>query len=312
MTPVEMWRFFSENIGRRVRERTASITSWEGEIVEMDLTIDGITWRITLNPERFQNKVNVYYTDADTNKQSSSGWSEDTDSSDVYGESCYIDVVGQHYDSTVATARRDRRLMEFAFPQSLPVGDLAQIVGEPGPPTLAVRCAGYGLGMNRRYQTTDIAAAALSTQISTLVGYSEFVAAGRIETNSLSVPIKCATQPRRLWDLVKEMIEIGDASGDRWIGGCYAGRKFNYEAAETAVTHYWRDGRLVDKGNNPVVPSLILPNMVVQLAAAMPGDLPPGGNVWDSPRNVWIEEVEFAVPDSYRLIPYGESAFGMM
>ena len=307
-TPVEMGAFFTSNIGRVIKEKTASMTTWEGEIVEMDLTIGGITWRITLNPERFQNKVNVYYTDATTGIQGSSGWSEDTDSSDIYGESQYIEVVGKHYDSTVATARRDRRLIEFAYPQSIPVGDLRRAAEGVNDALLAIRCAGLWHGINRRYQTADIAAANLSAQISTLVGYSEFVAAGRIETNTLSVPIKCATQPRRLWDLISELIGIGDAAGDRWVGGCYEGKKFNYAEAQQTVDHYWDNGQLVDKSRSPVIPSVIKPDMVVQLASLLPGDTPPGGNVWDSPRNVWIEEVEFSAPGQYRLIPYRGSA----
>lgn len=312
MPRIDIWSFFQNNIGRRIVERTAGTVSWEGEIAEMDLQIDNITWRITLNQERFHNKVNVYYTDATTGSQASSGWSENTDSSDIYGESCYIDVVGQHYDSTVATARRDRRLVEFAYPQSIPVGDLTARADPTIPPTLTVRVQGYCLGMNRRYQTADISATALSSQIATLVGYSEYIAAGRIETNSLSVPISCADSPRSLWDLIAELIAIGDAAGDRWIGGVYADRQFIYEEARTTVSHYWRRGQLITRANTPVIPSLITPDMVVQLSAAVPGEDLPGAQVWDSPRNVWIEEVEFEVPDRYRLIPYGGSAFGAM
>lgn len=309
MAPESIWDLFVSSIGRRIVERTAGIVTWEGEIVQMNCAIDSQSWQITLDPERFQNKVKVNYTDAATGAQLATAWSEDTDSSDIYGESCYIDTVGDHYDSTIAVARRDRRLIEFAFPQTLPVGEMVSAF-TPNPQkaevvTLSVRCAGYYNSMNRRYQEADIASTAISSQISTLVGNSEFVTAGRIETNSDTIAVECAAIPQRLWDLVSELIKVGDASGNRWVGGVYAGREFIYEQAATTVTHYWKDGQLLDKGKCPMVPSMIMPNIVVQASVGIPGALPPGGNVWDNVRNTWVEEVEFEWPDKYRIIPYG-------
>lgn len=314
MDAVAMRNIFDTSIGHRIVEKTFGLVTWEGEIVEMDLTADGVTWRITLHPERWQNKIDVRYTDSATGTVKSVGFSETTASSEVYGESNYIDTVGSHYNATVATARRDRRLLEFAFPQSVPAGALVSArQGAPQrPDQLVVRCGGYILSMNRRYQTADIAAASLSTQLGVLVGNSEFVTAGNIETNALSVPITVASTPQRLWDIAKELVLMGDAAGDRYTGGVYAGRVFDYEAAKTVVTHYWQNGQLLDQGRTPVTPSAILPNMVVQLSAILPGELPPGGNVWDSPRNLWVDEVEFAAPNSYRIMPYAGSSLGLL
>lgn len=314
MDALAMRHIFDTSLGYRIVEKTFGLVTWEGEIVEMDLTADGATWRITLHPERWHNKVDVRYTDSITGTVKSVGFSETTASSDIYGESQYIDTVGSHYDATVAAARRDRRLLEFAFPQSVPAGGLVSASQQAvrRPDQLVVRCGGYILSMNRRYQTADIAAASLSTQLGVLVGNSEFVTAGDIETNALSVPITVASTPQRLWDIAKELILMGDASGDRYAGGVYAGRLFDYEAAQTTASHYWQNGQLLDKGRAPVTPSAILPNMVVQLSAILPGELPPGGNVWDSPRNLWVEEVEFAAPNSYRIIPYAGSSLGLL
>jgi hypothetical protein len=306
MTHSHIINFFNVSIGRRVVEKSASIITWEGEIVQMDLAHNGLNYRRTLDYERWHNRVKVAYTDASTAVATATAWSENTGSSDIYGESNYIDVVGDNYDATSAVALRDRRLAEHAYPRPFPEGGFAsQDAGERGT-SLNVMTAGYVFGMNRRFRESDTAAGNVSAQISTLIGESEFVTTGHIEANTLQVPISGSEISFRIWDGVSDMIEMGDASGNRWTGGCWAGRKFHYEQAETMVTHYWRGSKLRDLAQQPVQPSLIKPDIIVQISDLPVGILPPGGNVWDNPRNVYIEEVEFIAPDQYRLIPYTE------
>lgn len=230
----------------------------------------------------------------------STAWLEDTDSSDIYGESLYIDVIGEVY-SAAAVAVRNRRLTEFSFPRSFPV--VSPVERDPTSDSLYVLCAGYVFGMNRRYRESDTAPAGLSDHIATLVGESEFVVAGTIETNALSTPISASIIPIRLWDAVEELIEIGDASGNRWVGGVLQDKKFNYSLAETEVTHFWRDGKLTDRSGVPMIPSLILPDIIVEMESPVRWALP-GAAAWDDPLRVYIEEVEFIAPDRYRLIPY--------
>jgi hypothetical protein len=158
--------------------------------------------------------------------------------------------------------------------------------------------------MNRRFRESDTAAANVSAQISTLVGESEFVTAGYIGVNTLSVPISGAEIAFRLWDGISQMIEMGDGSGNRWVGGCYAGRKFRYQQAETTITHRWVQGRLLDLASTPIRPTMIRPDIIVALKDVPFGVLPPGGSAWDNPRNVYIEEAEFIAPDQYRLVPF--------
>jgi hypothetical protein len=303
---VWLREFFYYNMGRRVEEKTHGVVSWEGEIVQMDLTHRGITYRRTLDPERWHNKVKVAYTNYADSVAAATAWSENTDSSDVYGESGYIDLVGKNHDSTSAAALRDRRLIENAWPRGVPVGGLAfGGFARNAPDGLEVVCAGYVFSVNRRYRESDTAAAAVSSQISTLIGESEFVTAGRIDTNSLSVPIAGSEIPFRLWDGIEDYIGMGDGSGNRWVGGVYDGREMHYKAAETAVTHYWTNGQLTSKDTVRVTPTLIQPDIIVRLTETPLSLLPAGGGDWDDMRNVYIEEVEFVAPDAYRLLPYG-------
>jgi hypothetical protein len=183
----------------------------------------------------------------------------------------------------------------------------ALVMAERGmrePPSLHVVCEGYVFSMNRRYRESDTAAAALSTQIATLVGESEFVTAGSIDINSDTVAISCSEVATRLWDLIDEFIAMGDISGSRWVGGVLTGRKFYYHPAETQMTHFWHDGLLYDTSKILIEPPFIKPDIIVKVGDAPKGETPPGGGPWSNPQNVYVEEVEFIYPDRFRLIPY--------
>lgn len=62
MSRDQMWAFYQTGIGRILRERSFGITTWEGEIYEMTLTVGGISYMMTLDPDRWHNKVRVQHT----------------------------------------------------------------------------------------------------------------------------------------------------------------------------------------------------------------------------------------------------------
>jgi len=296
-----MVNIFGNSIGRRIVEKTYGLISWEGEITQMDLTVGGVTYRRTMDCERWHNKVKTEYTDNATSVATATAWSDTAASSDIFGESCYIDVVMDNYDATSAAALRDRRLTENAFPKPVPVSGLS-VGGSKPPDSLHIYCSGYVMSMNRRFRESDTAAAALDTQITTLVGESEFVAAGTLDSNAMTAPISGSEIPFRLWDGVEDLVLMGDGSGNRWIGGVYGERKFDYKQAATSVTHYWRDGKLVNALGGDIIPSMLKPNMIVQVSTNVNNVSISGSNVWDDPKNIYIEEVEFTMPNKYRLI----------
>jgi len=294
-----MW-IYETAIGKQIFENTGGMITWEGEVVEMTLSRDGIQFTITLNPERWHNYVAVNYGHAVT------AASENTGSSDLYGECQYIDYVGTAYTATAAVARRDRRLLENAFPRSRATGGLSTETTEQlGSTSLHVVAAGYCLGMNRRYQTTDVAAANVSTQIATLVGNSEFVTMGGYVTNTLQVPITAAGINPRLWDLIQELMDMGDASGVKYAGGVWENRYFRYDKAETGQQYIWLNGKLYDTNQNLVLPTMARPDIIVQILG--PTFSPNTVNALDinKPQNVYVEEVEFRAPNGLTLIPEG-------
>jgi hypothetical protein len=230
-------------------------------------------------------------------------WSEDQGSSDIYGESEYIDVLPDECDSTAATAARDRRLTEHAYPKSVPNTAFAS-GGEFGAEQnqLYVSCSGYVFSMNRRFYEADVMPLAISTQINTLVTASEFVTAGTIDTNAMVVPIACSQIPLRLWDQVESFVQMGDTSGNRYVGGVQRGRVFDYYAAETTAAYSWKRGKLIDDLGHPATPTLIKPDIIVRTGGPFSTNTI-SGNAWDSTGEVYIAEVEFIAPDRYRLIP---------
>ena len=292
LTRGEIVDFFNQAIGWRVVEKSYGITTWEGRISELTLTIDGAQYTRSLDPENWHNRVAVRYPPTITD------WAEDADSVALYGESEYVDSVGAPYTETAAEARRDRRIAQYAYPRSRATGAL--VAEEKSTVKLDVICAGYVFTINQRYRLTDTATAAISTQLGVVIGESEFVTAGTIDTNAMSVPIDIEGVPVRLWDIAEELIGMGDGSGNEWVGGVYAGRLFNYKAAATSATYFWKNQRIYDGAGSPVLPTHIKADSVVELGNVPRGRAVPGGA---KPSQVYIDQVEFVAPDSFILTP---------
>jgi len=304
LTRGEIVDLFNNAIGWRVVEVSYGPTTWEGRISQLRLTIDGAEYTRSLDLESWHNNVAVRYPPTITD------WAENASSIALYGESCYVDSVGSPYAAVAAEARRDRRLAEYAYPRSRATGGLASEKEARGV-RLDVLCAGYAFTVNQRYRLTDTAPANLSTQVGVLVGESEFVTAGMIATNTLQVPISTEGIPTRLWDLIEELIGMGDDTGAEYTGGVYAGRVLNCAAAATTVTYSWRNGVLYNGAGNPTLPTYIQPDTIVELVDAPRSQAAPGGSVKEKPNRVYIEQVEFIAPDAYRLTPrYGPALEG--
>jgi hypothetical protein len=231
------------------------------------------------------------------------GWSENTDASAEYGRMEYVHTLGGTAPEA-ATAFRDRDLVEYAWPRSRKIGAGRMDPGTTrGPVVLEVSVAGYWTTLFWRYRATSRIATA-SDLLTTLIGESEFVTAGRIETNEMQVRADCEPVPARLGDLIKEIILQGDLSQNVWQGGVYNDREFVYEQAPTAVEYYERaDGVLVDQARVEVVPSLMKAGFLLQDESAPTGGQPPGtSSAWDDPRVGYVEEVTFRAPN---VLEYG-------
>jgi len=302
--------YYENWIGCKIIERTYGMTSYEGIVFQLDLVKNGINYRRTLNPQTWQNRIQVKYTDASDGDQETIAYSENTDSSAIYGEMEYTYVLGKA-SSTGATALRDRALIDNAWPRSRIVGSID--TGSSSPPLMTgdglyITTIGFHSTINwQEYVSSSTGTA--SSLLSTLVGLSEFVSTGRIETNSLSVGIDGASIPQRLGDTIEFIIKQGDSSGNIWKGGVYADQEFIYEQAPTTVDYILKNGALYDIGNNLLEPALVEPGFYVRdVNSPTGGMLPPGtSNIWDDPQVSYCDEVEFVWPDTLRLKFPGES-----
>ncbi len=297
---ADMMAFFNSYLGCRIVERTFGHVSWEGIVYEMSLLQGGREYRRTLAPEWWHNRVKVLYT-SEYGVASDVAWSEDADASDEYGQMDYLITLG---GSTVnaATALRDRHLGEFAWPRSRLSGGLefGGTARQSAPDALEVTVAGFWSTLNWRYYETTASDTA-SALISTLVAASEFVTAGRVETNSLATRVDVGSNARKVGELIEEIVGQGDASGNLWQGGVYADRQLVYEQAPTTVTRYLVDGQLVELDGSPVIPSLVKPGFLLKSMDAAARLQPGGASVWDDPGVGYVDEVEFARPNGLRL-----------
>jgi len=310
ITRTEMTWLYNNGLGCRIVE-TFGMTAWEGFVYEMTLKQDGSAFRQTMNPNLFHNKAKAFYSDI-IGSRNETAWAENTSSSDIFGESCFVLPLSGCTD-VAALALRDAHLTEYAWPRSREVqGDsYSGGKGRPEPDTIEVTAVGYWANLNQRYRESSETAGAAAL-VTTLVGESEFVTAGRIEANTDSTFVDCDPIPQRLGDLISSLIEQGDNTGAVWQGGVYEGRKLVYEPAPTAWTHQKKGSELQDKAGNPIPLALVRPGFLLYNASAPTGWARPGtASEWDDPRVRYVEQVEFVSggrygPDELRLSFPGE------
>jgi hypothetical protein len=303
----ELTDFYNTWIGMKIVEHTFGMISYEGIVWQLDLIKNGVNYRRTLNPKYWHNRVKVFYTDKNGG-QGTADWSENTDSSGIYGVMEYVYSIGDD-SANGATAKRDSYLTRNAWPNSKSVGGVE--VGKVKPSFardgLYVTTAGFSSTMNWQYYESTSEAAA-STVINTLLSGTEFVTAGRIETNTFTAYISGDPIPQRIGDLIDKVVDRGDLSGNLWKGGVFADQKFVYEQLPTTVDYILQRGALLNAAGIPVELPLVNPGFYVRDTNAPRGGQPPGAsNVWDDPQVTYCEEVEFIWPDRLKLKFPGES-----
>ena len=300
LTRDQLTAFFETNLGHGITRSAFGMTGWQGLIYEMRLTVDGSEYTRTLAPEIFHNRVKLLYTDAIAG-QTSLDWIENTDSSDQLGRMELL-VVGGTLTSIAATATQARHLAACAWPRTRMSNELIALNGvRQRGIGLEVLCAGYWATLNWRYQETSTTGAA-DAQIRALAGASEFVEAGRIESNALSCMLDVEQSPQRLGDLIEDLIAQGDSDGGPWQGGVYAGRKLRYEPVPTEALYMWHNGMLQAIGGGEITPELIEPGCLIRNTSGLAAWRPVGQQqVWDDPLLAYVEAVEFSQREGIKL-----------
>jgi hypothetical protein len=293
LTASELEQFYNLNIGCRIEEITLGRVTWEGYISEMTLVTQGSEFTISLIPEYFRNSIWVYYTDEEGVQQVTAASTND-DSVAIFGRCAWIESLGTA-NATGATAWRDTFLITHAWPRSrITGGDSREHkTNEPLSDELHITLAGYWETLGWLYNT-DLDEDTASNLITAIVGDSAYVTAGRIEANTDTLAYDDTIIPRRLHDLLTELIEQGDSSGNLWEGGVYAGRLFVYEQADTDWLYQLQGDLLLNKTGQPVELSTVNPGFLLFNANAPTGWAKPGtSSTWDDPRIGYVDEVAY-------------------
>jgi len=210
---------------------------------------------------------------------------EDADSQVEYGvlEEALLEAG---MSDAAANAKAYTTLRESAWPRAKTPNE-GLIKGQDG---LTVTFYGYVFTLRNKFSLLSAAEAA-STLVTNVLGEAAYVSAGIIETNSMIYQVE-DRGPMRGWEVIKEVVEAGDASGGRWTGGVYADRLFNYQAAANELIGHWRGGELYHMAGGLLEPWYALPgNVYMDDMPLGPADL--NGIYADNPRVAFIEEVEF-------------------
>jgi len=221
-------------------------------------------------------------------------WRTDVDSIAEYGRIENVLLEAAMTDAA-AEGKVLTELAQRAWPRTRPPVAFSVAAGQED--GLSILFTGYYETLKWLYALTAWTAEA-GVQVAALVAESEFVTAGSIESNTMSYQIE-QDEPVTIYDVLTDILHAGSTSGARYIGGVYAGRQFNYEAASTTLDYHYRGGRLLDVHGGPVEPWLARPGLArLDDAPVGPGELT--GNIGDDPRNIWISEVEFIAPDTLK------------
>lgn len=210
------------------------------------------------------------------------------------------------YPVDTAISYRDTYLKENCWPWARPVA-----AAKAGEAKLHVIVAGWAWTMNWLYlQNNSGEQTNLNTWIELIVGSEfgrseahggsdtnagdcQFVKAGNIGTNTLQT-WQTSTVDERPWDVIQELISLGDGADNLWRGWVDPNRLFHYLPIVIAPRYYIRRDGIYDtmSGSTPSNPWLMQPavfrDLTYRTTATEIGLFLP------DPRDIYVEEVEMA------------------
>lgn len=249
--------FFYNWLGQDFHEKFSGYRSWRGMIYEMDLTINGITRRRSF--DTMVNYATVRYTDTNNETQQISG-SGNSVSEGKYGRRAMVYQL-RTVTSTVATAYRDKKLLENAWPYPTTVG----VLENRDELSLKVSVAGYWLTLPWRYAgyvtNADIN---ISTWIQNLVSTSaEFVQGIVVDSNTMQVRSELR-EPIRLDELILDLLDLGDSSQNTYFAHVDNERNFKYRVLSNEPIYEIINGRVLTTGGAQTEPApwLVVPGVM--------------------------------------------------
>jgi hypothetical protein len=184
-------------------------------------------------------------------------WAVNQSSIDRYGRKELV-VHLDEYGQTTSEEYRDKVLAVSCWPWPRPVG--AQ---PPGQAVLDVVCCGYIFTTNwmqvmggdgQNHNVSDWIATIIGSDYGlspnhggtiNTAGDCQFIKTVRIDENTLQVPA-ALNMEQRPFDVLSEMVELGDDAGHPWQLQVLAGRKAIYQQIPTTPSYYLRRDGIYD------------------------------------------------------------------
>lgn len=239
--------------------------------------------------------------------RSETEWVSDAESITEFGriEGVYLE---REMSDNEADANAQRYLSNNAWPKTKPERrgrEFDANLDIPSQAHLVIACQGLVWTLRWRHSITDGTDQA-DNHVSTLLDESEFVASSSaaIDTNTTEVYLT-SEDPVTLWRQIEKCVEVGDGSGNSWMGGVYPGRVFQFEARPTGTQYEFHRNAMRFYGGGRIPPLEFRPGWC--LMTDMPMEpAPAGGTTDDDPRRVWLDETTFVYRDGKTMLQWAQ------
>jgi len=311
---LESW--FAQGLNRHIEVYGPELTTvWEGFVNQITYSAGTLT-AVHGPVMQVGNRVSVTYTpilDATTTPptvgtQTTTTIQDDDDSRALYGVLETVLSQGQLLDDGTtdeAEQIRDTFLAENAWPQSSEELGL----GDTSTPSITLDCLGY-VHRLQRYVMQDTTAA--TVQISNDDGTGKVQLALADDPNGMFstdysktvdnafLTSRYENDNRMAWDVITDLVGVGDVNDARYTFGVYEDRRAVYTAVPTDVQYQHRIGgagmRLERYGSGQeIMPWLARPARWLFLPDFLTGQTVPATMRRD-PRHIFVESVRYSAP----------------
>lgn len=297
---LEDW--FIDGLGRGIAVYDeAGVAIWEGFVNQVEIAAGPL--RAVRGPVLdIANRVDLWYSTVDTSTtpptvgiRKSVGVANNTESQAIYDIMQTLLSTGG-CTAANATHLRDMHLDVYAWPETD-----AQM-GSADAPSLSIECTGYVRYLEKYVfnDTVSTGLGNLSTKLaSILTADPNSLFTQSIAANTLQVPLY-ENDNAVAWDLLKNLVLLGDANYARYLFGVYANRVARYEAASTSVDYQQalRDPaqHFMDANGAIVKPWNVLPGKWLFFPDFLIGRVPQDTALASDPRAAFLESVRYIAP----------------
>lgn len=223
---------------------------------------------------------------------SQTGWQIDQESINEYGR-CELALLEAAMTSAAANAKVATTLRKQAWPKTLPPSEFtlvgADMLGETKD-KLTITAHGYCYTLANKYSLT-VGTAAASNHVKAIINEAEFLTPASITPNALDYQID-SRAPIKHFQIIQDILKAGDTVGNRWVGGVYAGRLFDYGLADNKIAYRYRGGKFYHPSGGELEPWFAEPGHLLYLDDAPVGPGIVSTNLENDPHVVFVSEIE--------------------